>query len=204
MKNVKFLSAMTACLVAFMGMTYTNTAWAKSGEDKIKDWIDGSADALKKGVDELGNDAEAIQDYLDNYHWKGILEDKATSGPATLKELELNGDSRAILVKPGERIEAKVKCKLDSKQCSASSLYRIVVGLQGEGPQAVIGNELGLVAGKSKEKFALIAPQKTGVYQIRFRTVEAYFESSALDAWRDREGNEPDGTTTIGIIVVKE
>lgn len=200
MKNAKFLSAATVCLFAFIGMT--NVGWADS--DKVKDWIDSGADALKKGVDELGNDAEAIQDYLDNYHWKGIVEDKATSGPATLKELELNGDSRAIVVKPGERIEAKVRCKLDSKQCALSSVYRIVVGIQGEGPQAVIGNELGLVAGKSKEKFTLIAPQKAGIYQIRFRTVEAYLESSALSAWKDSDGNEPDGTTTIGILVVKE
>jgi hypothetical protein len=198
MKTLKFITFLTVLLTA----AYTNTAWAE--ENKVKDWIDSGADALKKGVDELGSDAEAIQDYLDNYHWKGIVEDKARSGPATLKELELNGDSRAIVVKPGERIEAKVRCKLDKEQCSLSSVYRIVVGLQGEGPQAVIGNELGLVAGKSKEEFALIAPQKAGIYQIRFRAVEAYLESSALDAWKDQNGNEPDGTTTIGIIVVKE
>ncbi len=207
MKNAKFIPVATTCLVALLGLTYSNTVQAKSigdAVDAVKGWVEDAAEALKKGVDALGDDFNAIQDYLDHYHWKGIIQDKATSGPATLKHLELNENSRAIVVKPGEKIEAEIKCILDAKQCSTFGFYRIVVGIKGEGPQAVIGNELGLAAGRTREKFTLTAPNEPGMYQIRFRPVDALFEATALDAWKDEEGNEPDGKTTIGIIIVKQ
>ena len=203
MKTTKFIPAAATCLVAVLGLVHPETGWTRSARDTIKGWVEESSEALKKGVDELGNDFNAIQDYLNHYHWKGVLEDTATSGVATLKHLELNDHSRAVIVKPGEKIDAEVKCILDSEQCSIFGLYRIVIGIKGEGPQTVIGNESGLIAGTSREKFTLKAPDKPGVYQIRFRPVDAFFQSAALNAWRDKEGNEPDGTTTIGIIVVK-
>jgi hypothetical protein len=204
MNHTKFLSIATSCLVSVLGVTMPQTGWAKSAGDTVKGWIEDSATALQKGVDKLGNDFEAIQDHLEHYSWKGIIEDTATSGPVTLKHLELNDHSRAVVVKPGERIEAEVKCNLDPDQCSIFGLYRIVVGIKGEGPQAVIGNEAGLVAGKTREQFVLIAPSKPGMYQIRFRPVDAVFKSTALNAWKDSEGNEPDAKTTIGVIIVKE
>ncbi len=204
MKNVKFIPVATTCLAVLLGLAYPNTARAKSVGEAVKGWVEDGAQALKKGVDKIGNDFNAIQDYLDHYHWKGLIEDTATSGPATLRHLELNDNSRAIVVKPGEQIEAEVKCILDSKQCAKFDLYRIVVGIEGVGPQAVIGNELGLAAGTTREKFTLTAPNKPGMYQIRFRPVDAFFESTALHAWKDDQGNEPDGKTTIGIIIVKE
>ncbi len=203
MKYMKFTSVATTCLVALLGLTYPNTACAKSVEKTVKEWIDDGSEALKKGTDKLGDDFNAIQDYLNNYHWKGLIEEKATSGPATLKHLELNDYSKVVVVKPGETIEAEVKCNLDPDQCSIYGVYRIVVGLKGKGPQAVIANESGLIAGKTREKFTLLAPEEPGMYQIRFRTVDALFQSTALAAWIDEEGNEPDGTTTIGIIFVK-
>ncbi len=203
MKNAKFMPATVACLVAVFGLAHPEMGWAKSARDTIKGWVEESSDTIKKGIDELGDDLNGIQDYLNHYHWKGVLEDAATSGPVTLKHLELNDHSRAVVVKAGEKIDAEVKCILDPEQCSIFGLYRIVVGIKGEGPQAVIANESGLIARKSRESFTLIAPDKPGLYQIRFRPVDAYFQSTALHAWKDEAGNEPDGTTTIGIIVVK-
>lgn len=203
MKNAKFLSVTTTCLVALLGIISVNTGWSDSVENKIKDWIDDSSEALKNGVAKLGDDFDAIQNYLDNYPWKGLIEEKATSGPATLKHLDLNGHSKAVIARPGERIEGKVTCKLDAEQCSPFSMYRIIIGIKGEGAQAVIGNEFGLVAGKSRENFTIIAPEKPGMYQIRFRSIEALSKTTALDAWKDERGDEPDGKTTIGLIFVK-
>jgi hypothetical protein len=203
MKSSKLVSVVSMGLLAIAGVMHVNTGWAKSVEEKVKDWIDDFSDTLKKKTDELGEDFQAIQNYLDNYHWKGVIEEKARSGPATLKHLKLNEHSKAILAMPGETIEAVVECKLDSEQTSVFGLYRIVIGIKEDGPQAVIGNESGLFAGKSTEKFTLKAPEKAGIYQIRFRTVDTFFKAKALDAWIDEEGNEPDGTTTIGVIIVK-
>lgn len=190
-------------LIAIAGITHVNTMWAKSVEESVKNWIDESSKSLKKGVDELGDDFRSIQDYLDNYHWKGLVQERATSGPVTLKHLEMNGHSKAVVAKPGERIEAEIQCNVDPAKTSSFAIYRAVIGINGKGPQAVVGTEAGLTAGKTLEKFDLIAPAEAGVYQVRFRTADAFFESTARDAWKDKNGNEPDGTTTIGIIIVK-
>ena len=107
------------------------------------------------------------------------------------------------MVRPGERIKGIVQCQVDRDQCSALSLYRIVVGIQGKGPQITIGNELGMTAGESLEQFDLIAPAEPGIYQVRFKLVEALFEQTAFEKWLDENGHEPDATTTIGVIVVK-
>jgi hypothetical protein len=180
-----------------------NMGFAKPVDDKIKDFIDDAADSLKGAVDKFGDDLMAIQKYLENYHWKGLIQDEATAGPTTLKHLHLNGHPRVIVARPGERISAFVQCNLDRDKCSALSLYRVVLGIKGQGAQTTIGNDFGLAAGESLENFVLIAPATPGVYQIRFRTVESLLEAPALKAWLDDKGNEPDGTTTVGIIYVK-
>jgi hypothetical protein len=202
MKNTKF-KLLTFLLVILSVVAGFSSGWAKSVDGKVKDWIDDASEALKKGVDEVGNDISAIQNYLDNYHWKGVIQEKAQSGAVSLKHLEMNGHSKAVVVKPGERIEGVIQCDLDREQCSPLHLYRVVLGIKGQGAQTTIGNELGVVAGKSTERFTLIAPSEPGMYQIRFRLVESLLQSTALNDWVDDKGNEPDGTTTIGIIFVK-
>jgi hypothetical protein len=179
------------------------TGFADSNRDKIKETVDSITSTIKGGIDKLGDDLNAIQQYLENYHWKGIIQEKASSGAMTLEGIKLNGHSKVVAVKPQEKIDGSVHCNLDREKCAALSFYRVVLGIKGEGPQETIGNELGLVAGESKEKFVLTAPKEPGLYQIRFRLVDAYFKGNALDAWEDEEGNEPDGTTTIGLIFVK-
>ena len=202
MKNIK-MKILTSLFTAFLCIASVNSGWAKSVDDKIKDSIDNAAGALKGGVDRLGDNLIAIQDYLDNYHWKGLIQDEATSGAATLKHLQLNGYSRAVVVKPGERIQGVVLCNLDSKQCSSLSLYRVVLGIKGKGAQTTIGNELGIIAGESLEDFVLSAPSESGIYQIRYRLVESFTKKAALAAWVDENGDEPSATTTIGVVVVK-
>lgn len=176
---------------------------SKSTEDSIKEKIDSFSDSLKSTVDRIGDNIESVQDYLDNYHWKGVLQSKATSGPATLENLQLNGHKAVVAVKPGERILGEVDCNLDPEACASFRYYRVVLGIKGCGAQTTVGNSLGINANNSRDRFALIAPSEPGLYQIRFKTVKAFFETEALNEWLDDNGNEPDGTTTIGLIVVK-
>lgn len=197
------MQTVVACLTILLSLACFTGAWAKPTQDKIKDWIEDTSDTLKKGVDKFGDNLQAIQKYLDNYHWKGILQEQATYDAATLRHLRLNGHPLAIVVRPGERIRGIVDCHIDRDKCSALSLYRIVVGFAGKGPQTTIGNELGMAAGESLEQFDLIAPTEPGVYQIRFKLVEALFEQTAFEKWLDENGQEPSGTTTIGIVIVK-
>ncbi len=166
-------------------------------------FIDSASENLTSAIDKIGDDLVAIQNYLDNYDGKGLVQGEATSGEATLKHLQLNCHPRAVVVQPGERVEGTVLCKLDKEKCSALGFYRVVLGISSRGAQTTIGNYFRISTGESSEMFALIAPQEPGIYQIRFRTVHRFFKGNALDAWIDEKGNEPDGSTTIGLIIVK-
>ncbi len=192
-------------LVVFVSSLFVIPAQlqAKDIKDKIKKGIEEASDFLKKEVDNISGDIKAVQEYLDNYSWKGIIQDHATSGVATLSHLKLNGHSRAAAVQPGEKIEGILHCHLDPQKCNSLSFYRVLIGIKGVGPQVTVCNYLGASAGDSKEKFILTAPEAKGIYQIRFRVVESFLESEALQAWADAQGQEPDASTTIGVIVVK-
>ena len=178
-------------------------AHAENTDQTVKDFIDHSAEALKKGVDKLGDDFVKIQNYLENYQWKGMIQDQATSGPETLSHLKLNNRGKIIAVRPGEIVHGKVVCSLNPDQADSLNVYRVVLGLHGEGPQTTIGTTLGAFNGSSTEQFSLTAPVKPGIYQIRFRTADNFLEGKAMDSWFDEKGKEPDASTTIGIIYVK-
>lgn len=198
MKNANF--KLLATFLTILSILVFNSGWAKHSED-TKDWFDNAAKEIEKVIHKLGEETSAVQNYLNNYSWKGIIQDKASSGPATLKHLSMNGESRVLAIKPGEKIEGEVVCNMDKEKCSPLSLYRVAIGIKGLGAQTTIGNELGLIAGESVEKFSFHAPQNRGLYQIRFKVVEALLEKSALDTWTYDQG-EPDASTTIGIIFV--
>lgn len=182
---------------------YANIVLPKSTSDKIKDTIDKFSDSLKSGIDKLGDDFVAVQRYLDNYHWKGIIQGKATSGVVTLTDLRFNEHHRSVVVKPGEWIDADVICTMDSAAASPIEIYRVVIGYQAIGAQTVIYNQLGRTSEKKFVQFRLQAPGEPGVYQVRFRTVNTVLESIALTEWQDENGNEPDATTTVGVVVVR-
>lgn len=209
-KTMQKLAALSTLLLC---MGNIHPIWANS-LDKAKEYVDNASDSLKRALDtfarnleeaqtKLGKDAEAIQNYLNHYNWRGIIQDEANSANTTLKHMSLNGHSRAVVVKPGERVNGVVQCVIDREKSSALSLYRVVLGIHGKGPQTTIGNEFGLTAGESLENFVLIAPSQPGIYQIRFRVVDSYLVTNALESWTDEKGNEPNASTTMGILIVK-
>jgi hypothetical protein len=65
------LLAWVSPLVVMLCCT-TGTAHAKDIDQKVKDFIDQSAEALKEGINKLGDNLGEIQDYVENYSWKGI------------------------------------------------------------------------------------------------------------------------------------
>ncbi len=187
----------SAKLFLVMALSLTTLLGAKSVEYKIKDAIDSAAEALKHGVENIGDDLEAAQAYLDNYPWRGILEDETRVGAVTLKHLQLKGRSRVVAARPGERIEGSVVGMYDKNQCSPWSYYRVVLGIYDKGPQTTICESWGGFASESLEHFTLIAPAEKGLYRVSFQPVEAWTEASALEQW-----NQTDKTATLGLILV--
>lgn len=202
MKKESYFISMLVPFFLFTSLAWFHEVGANKVEDRIKESIGDVADFLKKEVDVIGNDITSIQNYLENYHWKGIIQDSATSGAETLSKLRLNGHTRVVVVKPNTEIEGVVECSLNSEEVSSLKVYRAVIGIAGLGPQAVVGKMLGISPGETLETFSLSAPNEPGLYEVRFRTADCFLEHFAFDAWNDENGNEPDGTTTIGIIYV--
>jgi hypothetical protein len=198
----RFLTWVSPLMITLCCVSGTQ-AHAKDVDQKVKEFIDRAADNLKQGIDKLGDDMVKAQEYLENYAWKGIVQDRATSGAETLSHLKLNKRGNIVVARPGEVVQGKVVCSLDSEIAHTLHVYRVVIGIDGEGPQTSIGTSLGAYGGSSEEKFSLKAPMKPGMYQIRFRTTDNILESRALDAWIDEKGDEPGPSTTIGIIYVK-
>jgi hypothetical protein len=192
----------TQSLLVVLAVCFANIGFAEH-HHKIKHKVDEAAKSIKAGIDKLGEDRQAIQNYLDNYQWKGMIRGRAASGIVTLSDLKLNQHSRVAVVRPDSEIEAEVACSIDQDKVSPFEIYRVVVGLKGMGPQAVICNSLGLFSGTSIEKFTLKAPHAPGFYEIRFRTVNRALEVVAFDDWIDKRGDEPSASTTIGVILVK-
>jgi hypothetical protein len=193
--------------VALLAVGSSNLAFAKSTESKIKEAIDTAADKLKSGVEKAGDKIEDVQNYFQNYDWKGVIQEKAAVGPATVTDIKLNGYHRAVIVKPGERIEGELKVLLDKDQIKDIKYHRLVIGLKDAGAQTAfgVGGGFGYLVGdrEHKESFTLIAPTEPGLYQVRFRPVECLTEHEALKKWNDDKGNQPDGKSTIGFVLVR-
>ncbi len=206
MKNFLFyLSASLLTVFSVLNMGYVcSPLEAKSFESKVKSKIDDIADSLKEDVDKLGNNVQKIQEYLDHYSYKGMIQDQVSYGPVTLSHMVLNNRGKAVVVKPGERIQGTVECDLHKEKCSSLHFYRVVLGFANEGAQTTVCNSLGTAGSKTLEKFNLIAPTVPGIYEIRFRPVESFIESTALKEWYNKEGNQPSAETTVGVVVVNK
>lgn len=191
MKNTK----MIVFLSTFISMVGIN---AQSLDETIKHSIDEASDSLKAIIDECKDNYVRVQDYLDD-KWNHLVQEVALYDALTLKHLQLNGHSRVVVVEPGQKIKGSVVCSLDKSKCDPLTFYRVVLGVEDQKAQTTIGNEFGVFAGESLEKFTLVAPCEPGIYLLRFKLVQSLWEKTAMHSW---EEEAPDVTKTIGIIVV--
>ena len=146
---------------------------ASVDKERIKETFDQSVDQIAASLQEVthsledelrqvGNNPSSIRTAVEKYNWNRYLPDRANYGPATLSGLKLAGGKKAVIARPGELIEGEVVCSLDRDQCSALSLYRVVLGIKNQGGQTTIFNHFGLRAGKETDRFTLTAPSTEG------------------------------------------
>jgi hypothetical protein len=170
--------------------------------DQIASTLDKATQSLQQELRQLGNQKNKIQEVVKKYNWSQWIPDRASYGPATLSDLKLGGGKKVVVAKPGQQIDGEVVCALDRKQCSALSLYRVVLGIKDLGGQTTVFNHFGLRGGKETDHFTLVAPKEKGVYQVGFRVVEAAREGTALQSWDDRDANGWGEPVAIGLIIV--
>lgn len=144
--------------------------------------------------------SDKINKWIKSTPWIGLVAKEVKYGSITLKDLDLDKSGRLVMAEPGEVIEAEVKYKVDSDQMDSLSLHHVIVGIKGEDDAACITHSFGLWDKKGKSSFTLKAPEKKGVYEVRFGYTEAVFCDEAVKAWKD---DTPSAEATVGIIIVE-
>lgn len=123
-----------------------------------------------------------------------------TYGQVALLGFNLNNSGNKIIVKPGEIIPATAMYLYYCPVCKDNSINQIIVGIAGEGAQACLYN--GSTEGQGAANFTLTAPQKPGVYQVRFRYAQAYSCQEAVKYWWNVD-HAPTAQATVAIIMVQ-
>lgn len=141
-------------------------------------------------------------EYLEDCPWLGLVADKITLGPITISDVSIHHGDKFAHVKPGKTLKGELKYKVDAKDLDTLHLHHLVIGIKGEGAQDCVTHNLGVWNSKGKGHFTLKAPEKPGVYEVRFLFTEALTCEGARDVWNSGK-EKPSSEATIGIIIVK-
>lgn len=123
-----------------------------------------------------------------------------TYGQVALLGFNLNNSGNKITVRPGEIIPTTAMYLYYCPVCQMGSINQIIVGIAGEGAQACLYN--GSIEGQGAATFILKAPQKPGMYQVRFRYAQAYSCQEAIKYWWNVD-HAPTAQATVAIITVQ-
>lgn len=123
-----------------------------------------------------------------------------TYGQVALLGFNLNNSGNKITVRPGEIIPATAMYLYYCPVCQIGSINQIIVGIAGEGAQACLYN--GSIEAQGAANFTLKAPQKPGMYQVRFRYAQAYSCQEAIKYWWNVD-HAPTAQATVAIITVQ-
>ena len=143
-----------------------------------------------------------FSEYLQECPWIGLIANQITYGPITISDVNIHDGDKLAFASPGETLNGMLKYKVDSKDLDSLHLYHLVIGIKKEGAQDCITHNLGMWNSKGHGHFSLKAPEKPGIYEVRFLFTEGLTCARAREAWNS--GNEkPSAAATIGIIIVE-
>lgn len=145
--------------------------------------------------------AESISDYVESVPGIGLISDTIRFDGIEINNFRFAHDHKYIFVKTGEEFEAEMDYIINSDLLTSLHLHHFIIGLQDDGPQACILHSLGMMDGSGHVSVTLKAPQKAGVYQVRFCHTECLTDQEAFKAWW--RGDGPSAKTIVGIVVVK-
>lgn len=143
-----------------------------------------------------------LSEYLTEFPWIGLVAKEITLGPITISNVSINKGERFAYVGPGETLKGKLKYEVDSKDLHMLHLYHLTVGIKNEGAQDCVTHNLGAWDSKGRGKFILKAPEKPGIYEVRFLFTEGLTCANARETWNS-DDEKPSASATIGIIIVK-
>ncbi len=143
-----------------------------------------------------------VEDYFAKTPWIGLIANEITYGPITISKVKICDDGKLAIVKPGKILNGTLKYKIKAEDLDFFHLYHLVIGIEGEGGQDCVSHSMGIFDEKGDGSFTLTAPDKIGVYEVRFSLAQGFTCSGACDKWNSGE-QVPSAAATIGIIIVK-
>jgi hypothetical protein len=143
-----------------------------------------------------------FSEYLQECPWIGLIANQITYGPITISNVNIHDGDKLAFVAPGETLNGMLKYKVDAKDLTSLHLYHLVIGIKKEGAQDCITHNLGMWNSKGHGHFTLKAPEKPGIYEVRFMFTEGLTCARARDAWNS-DAEKPSSAATIGIIIVE-
>jgi len=154
-----------------------------------------------------------LQDYLDEVPGIGLIADEVNFDGITLSKLKFDtghrhngiyvvGEKYAI-VKPGQAITVDVDYQVDACLLGNFELHHFIYGLHNDGPQACLLHHLGIQDESGHLQFQVKAPEKAGVYQLRFCHAEGFgtYERVKDEWWKC---NAATSQTIMGLVIVRE
>lgn len=141
-------------------------------------------------------------EYLQECPWIGLVADQITLGPIKISHVSIHDGDKIAFVSPGEILTGKLKYEVNSKDLDSLHLYHLTVGIKDQGAQDCVTHNLGVWSSKGRGHFTLKAPEKRGIYEVRFLFTEGLTCARAYDAW-DSSHEKPSAAATIGIIIVE-
>lgn len=144
---------------------------------------------------------ESIDKYAKEIPGIGLISDCIEFDGIKISNFYFENDKKFIFTTPGKKIMARLHCDIDADALKTLQRHHLIIGLYDDGPQDCILHVYG-VKNKHEDLCVTIkAPDKPGVYQIRFCHAIGLTDEQAHKAWW--RGDGPSAKTIAGIVVVK-
>ena len=158
------------------------------------------------------SNSSILQKYTAEVPGIGLIMDKVEFDGITLKNLkfenndnsnEITAGNKFVITKPGYEHTVSVDYELDADVIDTWDFHHFIYGLHRDGPQNCLLHSIGLVNDEGSTSFTLKAPEKTGVYQLRFCHATGYGTfDDVKDQWWDDESSTSE--TIMGIVIVED
>lgn len=131
-----------------------------------------------------------------------LISESVTFDGVNINNFQFENGQNIITVKPCQLFNAHMCYRVDASRLKTLRYHHVIVGLYDDGPQHCILHTLGVKDSCGPIDVRLRAPQKPGVYQVRFSHSTGLSNKDAMNSWD--HGEAPSVDTVTGIVIVKE
>lgn len=144
---------------------------------------------------------DRIETFADEVPGIGLIADSITFDGITIGNFRFENEKKFVFAEPGDEVPVYMHYEIDASALKTLHLHHLIIGLYDDGPQTCVLHSLGIKDSEGEATVTLKAPEKKGVYQVRFCHSIGLTDHEAQKAWW--RGDGPSAKTIVGIMVVK-